>query len=355
MIINYTTTALPTMSISPEFALIHRHFAGCAPPNFLALGIGDDAALLPWPVADAQRRGNPPPAGQKAALAITTDTLVAGVHFFADGDPAALGWKALAVNLSDLAAMGARPVAFLLALTIPKADEQWLRPFVEGLAQCARAYEVALVGGDTTRGPLAITITALGEVPWGEAARRSGAQVGDDLWVSGQPGRAGLGLAIRKGQLADSLSGAVEWLAALDRPIPRVALGLALRTVAHAMLDLSDGLTQDACHLVEERPELAVVLKEEWLPLAPLLDGGAPLALARTALLAGGDDYELLFTAPATARAAVLTASKTSATPVHRIGSIEPRSEGEPLMLKTTAGAMTPLTPRGWDPFREES
>ncbi|WP_459860546.1 thiamine-phosphate kinase [Hydrogenophilus hirschii] len=332
-----------------EFTLIARFFRSCAPPEPSILGIGDDAALLPCASA---LRGNRDDAS--AALALTTDTLVAGSHFLPDFAPQDLGWKALAVNLSDLAAMGAEPTAFLLALTLPRYDPEWLEGFARGVQACAQRYGVALIGGDTTRGPLAITITALGVVPWQAAIRRSTAQVGDDLWVSGQPGRAALGLSVRTGRLSGDLPGCSEWIAALERPQPRIALGLALRGIATAMLDISDGLTQDAHHLVETRPELTLCVEEAALPLAPLVAQGAPAEKAWAALLGGGDDYELLFTANPRHRTAVAEAARRAGVSVHRIGSVVPRSipEASPLVLLRRDGTRTTLPPQGWDPFR---
>lgn len=344
------------MTPTTEFALIRRYFAALTPPLQPGeVGIGDDAALLTWPRAGTPQRERSSSAEKyPPMLAVTTDTLVAGRHFFPDVDAEALGWKALAVNLSDLAAMGATPEAFLLALTLPAANPTWLERFAAGLAACASRYGAALVGGDTTRGPLTVTITALGSVPRGEAIRRDTARVTDDLWVSGYPGRAALGLAVRRGELPATLPGAAEWIDALERPEPRVALGVALRGVASAMLDLSDGLTQDATHLVENRPELALLLHHAALPLSPLIAGGAPLEVAYRALLGGGDDYELLFTAPVAQRDAVAAAAAAAGIAVHRIGTVIPRpAEGQMLLIKETDGTIRPLSPQGWDPFRD--
>ncbi|MDA0190964.1 MAG: thiamine-phosphate kinase, partial [Proteobacteria bacterium] len=237
-----------------EFALIDRHFA--RPTPSAVLGPGDDCALLA------------PTPGME--LAVTTDMLVAGTHFFADTDPRQLGWKTLAVNLSDLAAMGAVPRWALLAGSLPAADEDWIAAFADGFFACARRYGVDLVGGDTTRGPLNLCVTALGEVPPGTALRRDGARAGDDLWVSGQPGLAALGLAHLRGELV--LSGALlgRCLSALQRPLPRVELGRALRErgLAHAAIDVSDGLLADLGHLLE-RSGVAAELHAGQLPCLP--------------------------------------------------------------------------------------
>lgn len=326
-----------------EFALIEHFFADPAAheptPPWLRLGIGDDAALL------VEESG--------WETAITCDTLVEGRHFLAETDPEALGWKALAVNLSDLAAMGAVPTGFLLALTLPEADEAWLTAFARGLFACARRHGARLVGGDTTRGPRAITITALGRVPAGEAILRSGAREGDDVWVSGQPGRAALGLAVRFGELSPNLPGAGEWRAALDRPEPRLALGRRLRRLAHAMLDVSDGLLGDLRHLLERSapPLLTAEIEVARLPLAPLIAGGAPPERARTALLAGGDDYELLFTAAPGSRDRIILLGRELDLPLSRIGRIV-STEQPPIVLIEPDERRTLPEVLGYDHFR---
>ena len=221
--------------MTPEFALIRRYFT--KPARRARLGIGDDAALLR--IA----------AGHE--LVVTTDTLVAGVHFLRGTNPARLGHKALAVNLSDLAAMGATPRYALLALTLPAIQPRWLTAFARGLFRLARQHKIELIGGDTTRGPLAVTLTALGEVPYGQALRRDGARRGDDVWLSGTVGDAALGLAALQGLI--DLTGSdrqhcVEWL---EAPEPRIALGIALRGLATAAIDVSDGLVADLQHICE--------------------------------------------------------------------------------------------------------
>ncbi|MCX7945675.1 MAG: thiamine-phosphate kinase [Hydrogenophilus sp.] len=325
-----------------EFALIARYFFPLTPSSLL---VGDDAALLPCPLSSPHR-----PSSSPSHLVLTTDTLVVGTHFHPDVAPSDLGWKALAVNLSDLAAMGAEPVAYLLSLTLPAVDDSWLAAFTAGLAECARCYQISLIGGDTTRGPLTITITAIGSVPPHQALRRDTAQAGDQIWISGFPGRAALGLAVRTGQLSPHLPGARDWLAALDRPTPRLALGQSLRGLATAALDCSDGLTQDLMHLLDRRPDLSILLEEEALPLTPLTDEGAPLHLARTALLNGGDDYELIFTAPPAAAHSIAALAHRLQTPLTSIGTILPRS-AHPLLLRRADGTAAPLPPSGWRHF----
>jgi len=267
-----------------EFALIDKYFA--RPTPSAVLGPGDDCALL-----------QPSPGKQ---LAVTTDMLVAGTHFLPDTDPKNLGWKTLAVNLSDLAAMGARPRWVTLAGALPAADEAWIAGFAEGFFACAGQYGVDVVGGDTTKGPLNLCVTALGEVEPGQALRRDGARVGDQIWVSGRPGLASLGLAQLQGRI--ELPGAWQRLCvgALEKPRPRIALGLALVGVASAAIDISDGLLADLGHIAERSTCMAAVRLVQ-LPHLPKGDSYDAVLrkLALECQLTGGDDYELLFTAPA--------------------------------------------------------
>lgn len=290
-----------------EFDLIARYFVRPAhPKNRATLGIGDDCALLT------------PHAGMQ--LAISSDMLVEGRHFFAGADPYQLGHKSLAVNLSDLAAMGAEPVAFSLALSLPGADEAWLEQFSQGLFALADAHDCELIGGDTTKGPLNICITIYGQIPIGEALRRDAAQAGDDIWVSGTLGdaRLALGALYQEYPLdADVLAAAAPRLHA---PQPRIALGLALRGIAHAALDVSDGLIGDLGHILK-KSDVGATLNVDALPAGPMLQGQA-LDLQRRFTLAGGDDYELCFTAPVSRRNAVLGAALAADTPVTRIGNI---------------------------------
>jgi thiamine-monophosphate kinase len=316
-----------------EFELIERFFK--RPARQAALGVGDDCAL--WPMR----------AGMQ--LAVSSDMLVEGRHFLSTVDPQRLGHKALAVNLSDLAACGAKPLAFTLALALPRVDESWLQAFADGLFALADQHGCELIGGDTTQGPLNICITVLGEVPVVEgrsqALLRSGAQVGDDIYVSGSVGDARLALEQFRGR--HSLPAAVFELARarMEQPTPRVALGLALRGLATAAIDVSDGLLGDLSHVLKASRVGAVIETELARPL--LASAGYPVAeaprqwpLAPTQqleyVLAGGDDYELVFTAPLSARAQVAAAAQTAATPVTRIGRVTDAAPG--LRLLDAAG-----------------
>ena len=296
-----------------EFDLIARYFT--RPVRHAALGVGDDCALL------APRPG--------MQLAISSDMLVEGRHFFADVEPEALGHKALAVNLSDLAACGARPLAFTLALALPRVDEAWLAGFSKGLLALADVHGCELVGGDTTQGPLNICITVFGEVPAGQALLRSGARAGDDIYVSGTVGDARLALEALLGHihLPDELLAQARLR--LERPTPRVALGLALRGIASSAMDVSDGLLGDFGHILKASGVGACIRTDETIKL---IAAGAFPSSARGQLkqkllhqctLAGGDDYELLFTAPPQHRAAVAAAAAQSQTAVTCIGQVQ--------------------------------
>jgi thiamine-monophosphate kinase len=265
-----------------ESELISRYFRSCgAQRRDVALGVGDDAALTECPPG--------------AQLVATTDTLVAGVHFPVSVPAAAIGHRALAVNLSDLAAMGARPAWALLALTLPAADEEWLAEFAAGLGRLARAHEVALIGGDTTRGPLCVSVTLLGHVPHGSALTRSGARPGDLLYVSGTPGDAGAGLALEQGRVSAPAEAAAYLRERFLLPTPRVALGERLRAHASACIDVSDGLLGDAAKLAAASGaglEIFLAALPVSAPLVRVLGEEAARSLALTA----GDDYELCFT-----------------------------------------------------------
>jgi thiamine-monophosphate kinase len=301
---------MSTMSLG-EFDLIDRFFQRPAGqgPRHAVVPNGDDCAVLA-----------PTPGMQ---LAVSTDTLVEGRHFLSTVRPARLGHKALAVNLSDLAACGATPVAFTLALTLPRVDEAWLQGFAKGLFDIADEHNCELIGGDTTSGPLAIGITVLGEVPAGQALLRSGAQVGDELWVSGTPGEARLALEAFRGNLHPSLHAdtfdAVRL--ALECPTPRVTLGQGLRGLATAAIDVSDGLLGDLGHVLTRSRVGASVLLDA-LPVSPHL-AGRSLDEQRACILAGGDDYELVFTAPAAHRAAIEQLGASLGLLLTRIGCIE--------------------------------
>lgn len=304
-----------------EFDLIERYFK--RPTHRAALGVGDDCALLQ------------PKIGTQ--LAISSDMLVQGRHFFADVDPFKLGHKALAVNLSDLAACGAQPLAFTLALALPSVNEPWLAGFSQGLLALADAHNCELIGGDTTCGPLNICITVFGEVPVvagrTQALLRSGAKPGDDLYVSGTLGDARLALNSLLGQLELPADVLAKARTRLEMPTPRVALGLALRGIATAAIDVSDGLLGDLGHILQSSGVGAKVEADATLDLitayACWAGDSRPLGINlstaqwRALALAGGDDYELLFTAAVPQRAAVAAVALRSQTPVKRIGSIE--------------------------------
>ncbi|RKP51133.1 thiamine-phosphate kinase [Trinickia fusca] len=321
------------MSLS-EFSLIERFFARRARHDTrdAVLGIGDDCALLA------------PSPGE--LLAISTDMLVEGRHFLPDVDPHALGHKALAVNLSDLAAMGARPRAFTLALALQTPREDWLEAFSDGLFALAERYGCALIGGDTTRGPLNLCLTVFGDVPPDRALRRDAARAGDDIWVSGTLGDARAALGILRGEWPASLWEADEAAAlkhALERPEPRVTLGLALRGIAHAALDISDGLAGDLAHILE-RSRVAATVDVDCVPRSRALRK-LPADVQLRCALAGGDDYELCFTAPREAREAVLDAGAHAGVAVTRIGTISAlREAADTPSIAWTDAAQTPLS-----------
>ncbi len=306
-----------------EFDLIRRYFAVHAPQHpFNQLGIGDDCALLTLP------------AGQQ--LAVTADTMVENVHFFADVDPEHLGHKLLAVNLSDLAAMGAEPFAVTLALTLPQVNEAWLEKFSRGFMALAQQHRIDLIGGDTTSGPLTLTVQAMGTVPRGRALLRSAAKVGDLIVVSGQLGNAGLGLKIKQGYACAEADCALR---CFNTPEPRIALGLALREIAHACIDISDGLAADLGHILTQSA-VGARLRWESIPLSkPVHDyiqqtGDWPMPLT------AGDDYQLCFTVPA-------QAGKSLPADCHCVGVIE----AEPGLRIERAGHLEPLEHRGFEHF----
>ena len=318
-----------------EFELIARHFTRPGRPASaaLALGVGDDCALLQ------------PAAGQQ--LAISTDMLVEGRHFLSTVAPERLGHKALAVNLSDLAACGAEPLGCTLALALPRADESFVAPFARGLFALADAHGIELVGGDTTAGPLNICITVFGQVPVGQALLRSGAKVGDELWVSGRTlGDARLALEVFRGTQALPGEAFEAVRGAMELPQPRVALGLALRGLATSAIDISDGLLGDLAHVLR-RSGVGVTVRVDALPRSAVM-ATMPLALQQLCLLAGGDDYELLFTAPAAHHGAVLAAGNKAGVAVTHCGHIE----AEPGLRVVDAAGRALATPwRGFDHF----
>ena len=314
-----------------EFDLIARWFS--RPARRSPLGVGDDCALLR------------PRAGFQ--LAMSCDMLVEGRHFLSTVPPRRLGHKALAVNLSDLAACGAQPLAFLLALALPAVDEAFLEGFAQGLWDLADAHDLDLVGGDTTAGPLNICITVVGEVPEDQALLRGGARPGDDLWVSGTLGDARLALEAFRGRVALDAEAFAQARAAMEQPQPRVALGLALRGVASSAIDVSDGLVGDLGHVLRQS-RVGAVVELGALPRSEVLRR-QPQPLQAQCLLAGGDDYELLFTAPASARDAVRAAARSAGVDVARIGHIDDSRQ-----LSVADGSARPLDLRefrGFDHF----
>ena len=321
-----------------EFDLIARYFTRA--PRHAALGIGDDCALLA-----------PLPAGQQ--LAVSSDMLVEGRHFLSTVAPERLGHKALAVNLSDLAACGAEPIAFTLALAMPRVDAAFLEGFARGMFALADAQGIELVGGDTTAGPLNICITVFGAVPAGQALLRSGARAGDALWVShpagGGLGDARLALEVFRGRV--SLAGeAFEAVRArMECPEPRVALGLALRGVATSAIDLSDGLVGDLGHVLA-RSGVGATLNADALPKSAVLAAQAR-ALQHECGLAGGDDYELLFTAAAGSEREVRAAAERAGVAVTRIGTVD---AAPGLRLTDANGAALAGRFAAFDHFRTE-
>jgi thiamine-monophosphate kinase len=313
-----------------EFELIERIRRRVARRDDVALGIGDDAALLRVP------------SGME--LVVATDTLNAGVHFPPETAPSDIGWKALAVNLSDLASMGATPAWFTLSLCLPAPDPEWLDAFLDGALALANEHQVSLVGGDTTRGPLSISITALGFVSVGQALRRDGANVGDDVWITGSPGDAAA--ALSQWRAGHDMDPALR--ARLDRPTPRLAAGLALRGLAHACIDVSDGLLADLGHVLYASG-VGARIDVMHLPFSSALADAFPRIAQRQELqLAGGDDYELCFTAPPDRRGAILDALVACDTAATRIGQVE----SEPGVRVIGAdGALWQGKIVGWDHF----
>lgn len=320
-----------------EFELIDRYFKPLAAPGGRArddvmLGIGDDGAVLQ------------PPAGEE--LVAVLDTLVAGRHFLARADPRSIAHRALAVNLSDLAAMGARPAWALLGLTLPEADDAFLAALAEGWRSLASQHDVALVGGDTTRGPLSLTVQLTGFVPPGTALRRSGGSPGDLLYVSGTVGDSGAGLAVLQSRLYADDAARRALVARHEYPTPRVALGLALRGIASACIDVSDGLAADA-HRLAVASGCGLTLDVEALPLSGPLRAAAGIAQAREHALQGGDDYELLFAVPE-ARVAAVEAAASALCDITCIGSLE----AAPGLRLRTRTQISPANPGGYDHFR---
>ena len=319
--------------MSTEFTLIARHFT--RPVKRARLGVGDDCALLA------------PTPGHE--MAVSTDMLVAGTHFFVGTDPRRLGHKALAVNLSDLAAMGALPRYATLALALPDAGDAWVEQFAAGFFALAERHGVELVGGDTTRGPLVICVTVFGEVPNGQAIRRDGAAIGDDVWVSGTVGDAALGLMALKSDAMPDAADRAYCVGRLESPEPRIDLGLALRGVATGMIDLSDGLAGDLAHIARASG-VGARINVDALPLSPALRRQSHARSLRCAL-SGGDDYELCFTAAVEQRELVVAVGRSVGLAITRVGSMFAAADTSPqvMLVDSDGRILPPMT--GFDHF----
>ena len=316
--------------MSPEFNLIAKYFTRATPSA--DLGVGDDAALLRVS------------AGHQ--LAISVDMLVAGTHFFHDAAPYDIGWKSLAVNISDMAAMGASPKWATLAIALPEINEPWLAEFSRGLFACADRFKVDLIGGDTTRGPLNISVQIMGEVPTGKALRRDGAKLDNDIWVSGNLGSAALGLAHLQNKITLDAAVAEHCLHALHTPMPRTALGLALRTKANSCIDVSDGLLADLGHILEAS-NLGATVALDNITCHDYLRAHLHQSIIQQCILAGGDDYELAFTAPESQRQAIHELSQQLNLPLSLIGKT---SENSGIKV-TYKQQMLDISKKGFDHF----
>jgi len=321
--------------VCSEFDIIRHYFKRSA--TQAVLGIGDDAALIK--------------ATDNTELAISTDTLVCGKHFFADADPYKLGYKSLAVNLSDMAAMGAKPRWVLLALTVPdnlvQHDKTWLSEFSAGFFALADSHQVELIGGDTTSGPLNIGVQIIGEVEVGKALRRSGAKLDDDIWISGRLGDAALALNHELRQIILEPNELAECLPALLTPTARVGLGQRLISLAHSAIDISDGLVADLEHILAASEKAAYINMTD-IPCSPVLKKYLQQPLVMNCLLTGGDDYELCFTAPKINCRKIENLSAELAIPLTRIGEI---FSGEGLIVKDAKGSEITLETKGYDHF----
>lgn len=323
---------MPALS---EFDLIKRYFT--YPARGARLGVGDDAALV------RVRAG--------MELAVSTDLLIAGRHFFRDANPRRLGHKALAVNLSDMAAMGAMPRWATLSLALPRIETPWLRAFADGFMRLARHHGVDLIGGDTTRGPLTICVQIMGVAPAGQALTRAGARPGDEIWVSGCLGDAALALAALKKRISLKPRELAAVARRLHAPMPRVALGLALRKIAHAAIDISDGLLADLGHICERSGVIAVI-EFERLPASTVVTRYLERPTTRAGLLAGGDDYELCFTAEPARHQTILGIARRIGLPLTCIGTVRRARRGMPAVtvLARDGRSMT-VKHRGFDHF----
>jgi thiamine-monophosphate kinase len=313
-----------------EFNLIAKYFTRNT--KHTDLSVGDDAALIR--VAQGQQ------------LAISADMLVAGTHFFPDAPAYSIGWKSLAVNVSDMAAMGACPKWATLAIALPEVNEPWLAEFSKGFFACAQAFDVDLIGGDTTKGPLTLSVQIMGEVPTGKAIQRSGAKADDDIWVSGMIGSAALGLAHLQGKVLLTEPTASHCLAALNTPTPRVTLGLALRGIANSCIDISDGLTADLSHILKAS-HLGAKLALENIHCDDYLRTHLTDSNIQQCILAGGDDYELLFTTPKSQRDYIHQLSHQLQLPLTLIGETTP----QPALVITHHQQALDISKKGFDHF----
>ena len=315
-----------------EFEIIRRYFS--PPTGHTVLAGGDDAALIT--VTEGME------------LAVSTDMLVAGRHFPDDTEPYDVGYKSMAVNLSDMAAMGAHPRWATLSLALPEADERWLERFASGFLDLARAYDIDLIGGDTTRGPLAICVQIMGEVPRGQALRRSGARAGDELWVSGSLGDAALALACLRGEFDLGEADRASVLQRLNQPQPRVCLGLALRGLATAAIDVSDGLVADVEHIAQAS-RVHVIIDWESVPLSEAAERHRQHPLVQRCALSGGDDYELAFTVRPGVANQLRSHAQRVGVALTRVGRIE---QGSWVSVRDRIGGRINLSESGFDHFR---
>ena len=319
-----------------EFALINRYFRRSPRGDSVRIGVGDDAAVV-----------GPTPGME---LVFSVDMLVEGRHFLRNTDPHRLGRKTLAVNLSDLAAMGATPRYALLAGALPDTDEAWLGEFATGFFAVADAYGVELIGGDTTKGPRNLCVTIVGEVPPGTALTRGGAKPGDDLYVSGLLGDAALALAAMQQRTTLAPDALEAARARLEEPQPRVRLGERLRGIASAAIDVSDGVTGDLAHILDAS-HVGAIIELASIPRSSALDGklaGTERELALRCLLAGGDDYELCFTANPALRERITDISRALKLPLTRIGAT---TAAQDFIVRDEHGTALPALPRAFDHF----
>jgi thiamine-monophosphate kinase len=322
------------VAVLSEFEIIKRFFTHRA--RGAVLGVGDDAAIV------RARRG--------MELVVSADMLVSGRHFFSNADPARLGHKALAVNLSDMAAMGAAPRWATLSIALPRVDARWLKAFMGGFMRLARRHRVDLVGGDTTRGPLTIAVQIIGEAPAGSALRRDGARAGDDVWVSGTLGDAALALAASKGRIRLATGERRRLEQKLHAPAPRVALGAALRGVARSAIDVSDGLVADLGHICE-RSGVSAIIERARVPYPVINKNNINQIVITNAMLSGGDDYELVFSAGRTRRDAITRLARRLRMKVTRIGKVIRRRKGPLVTVLDASGRSLPLGQTGYKHF----